>query len=262
MVRPLTDIVSRAATALPLGGIGLLAAGMVLLGLRVIDLFFSSAARNETVIPYVAAHLARPVGALLKLGLVLGALLFAAPIITGNDDGALPRSAVVALGTLGLASTPLLASLAMGVAVIFSGQLKIGDHAVFGGQRGRVRSVGLLFVVLEAGPGVETRVPQLLALFHPTQTFGPLLRVAVELPLATFGSAAEDALKRAALSVGTQPEIEIIAIERRGSRYRISVLTDRRDARTALLGQCARELSEAGIELGSGSDAAREGQFS
>ncbi|HSC89633.1 MAG TPA: mechanosensitive ion channel domain-containing protein, partial [Polyangiaceae bacterium] len=250
LVRPVTDIAGRVASALPLGAIGLVAVALVALGLRFIDLFFTSASRNETVIPWVPADVARPTGTLLKLGLVLVALSFAAPVLTGNGDGVLPRSAIVALGTLGLAATPLLASLAVGVAVIFTRQLRVGDHVVFGGKRGRVRAIGLLSVVLEAGPGVEVRVPQLLALFHPTEVFGPLLRTGCEVPVSRTGNDVADALRRAALSIGTQPEVELLSVERDLALYRVSVLSDRRDARSALLAGSHGELSQLGVELG------------
>ena len=250
LVKPLTDMLGRVAVALPLFGLGLVALGTLAVLVRFVDLFFSSAARGETRIPYIAAEIAAPMGTLLQFALVLASLLFAAPLLTGNMDGVLPRTGVVALGTLGLAATPLLASMLVGVSVIFSRQLKIGDFVVFGGKKGRVVELGLLSVLLEAGPGSRFRVPQILSLFHATEVLGPLLRLGASISVARLSAEAHDALKRGALSVGTQPEIEVLSVDQRRAVYRVSVLTERRDAPSLLLSSMSQELATSGIELG------------
>ena len=51
------------------------------------------------------------------------ALVLAAPMLTGTDDGALSRVGVAVLVALGLASTPVLASVAAGLPPAFGRRL-------------------------------------------------------------------------------------------------------------------------------------------
>lgn len=248
--RPLSDLLRRLALSLPVLGVALIALGTVIVLVRFVELFFAGVARRETELPWIKPETAAPTSVLLRLGIMLSALLFGAPLVTGNLDGVLSRAGLVALLALGLAATPLLASLVVGISTVFGQKLKEGDWISFGGKRGRVVEVGLLYVVLDAAAGTRIRVPQLLGLFHPLEFLGSRARTRVEVPVRELTSNVLDVLKRAALSVGTQTEVEVTRIDAHGAVCRVSVLSDRADARSALFVAIARELEEAGLSLG------------
>lgn len=107
--------------------------------------------------------------ALVRAGIVLFALVFAGPVITGDPNGALSRTGAIVLSALALASTPLLASIVAGVALSFSRSIRAGDQVEYGGSRGVVRDVGVVVVVLEGEDGSTIRVPHARSLWHPTR---------------------------------------------------------------------------------------------
>src|SRR5690606_22103016 len=163
---PVYDLTSRIASSLPLLVVAFLAVGVLAVLLRFIDLFFLGVVRGETSVAWLSPELARPTSMVLRVGLCVGALLFVAPIVTGDDSGALHEVALALLLALGLALVPLLASAMVGFFVVFGRRLRPGDFVEFGGSTGRVIQVGLLETRLEVNDGTELRVPQILSLWN------------------------------------------------------------------------------------------------
>jgi len=147
---------------------------VTVLVVRFVGLFFGSIGRGETTLGSLPRDLAVPTGALLRVGIVIVALLFAAPLITGADDGALARLGVATLIALGFASAPVLASIVAGIPAIYGRRIRVGDHVEIAGRAGRVVSVSLLEVRLEDDLGCQVRVPHLTSLLAPTRVLGPL----------------------------------------------------------------------------------------
>src|SRR5262249_43859275 len=146
-------------------------------------LFFENVARGETKLGWLPADLAEPTSVVVRAGVVVCGLIFAAPLLTGSDEGALSRAGVAVLVALGLASTPALACAAAGVPQVFLRKVRAGDYAELGGRSGRVRRVTLLEVELEDDTGCDVRVPHLLALVRPTRIVGraPLVSIDVSI---------------------------------------------------------------------------------
>ncbi len=257
VIQPLSGLMGRTAASLPVVVVALLAIAAIAVMVRFVDLFFAGVERGETELGWIPADLARPTGLLLEIGIVLCGLLFAAPIVTGDNDGVFTKVGIVTLGALGLASTPVLASAVAGIGVVFTRRVRPGDFVEFGGRSGRVRYVGLTEVRLEDVQGGETRVPQLLSLLHPTVVLGPLPRVAVELRVTTLSREITDVLRRAATTVGDRPQVEVLRVDLDDVSYRVSVVSTRNDARTALFFALTEGLNEAGIELRHGKSGAR-----
>jgi small-conductance mechanosensitive channel len=90
-------------------------------------------------------------------------------VITGDNDGALSRVGSVLLAALATASVPSLASIIAGVSTVFSRSLGPGDLVEYGGERGRVRRIGLVSLLLEDADGLSIRVPHARSLWHPTR---------------------------------------------------------------------------------------------
>lgn len=171
VLSPVSSLVARVAAALPLLVVVLIAVALVAVILRIAELFFASVARGETRLPWLEPEVAQATNTLVRAGLVLFAMVFAAPVITGDPDGPITRTGFLVLLALGLASTPLLASLLAGVGLAFSRALRVGDRVEYGGRVGTVREIGVLSLILEDGDGDTLRVPHLRALWHPTRIF-------------------------------------------------------------------------------------------
>lgn len=258
VVTPLSGLASRVAGALPLLVVAAIAALAVSLLVRVVGLFFDSVARGDTRIAWLSRDLARPVSILARSGIVVVALVLASPMITGSDDGALSRIGLVALLSMALASVPLLASVAVGVVVIFARRIKKGDLVEFGGRAGRIAEVSLIDVRLEDAQSCEVTVPHLLALFHPTRVHKhpPLgsIEIVVD-PKATLADV-EKALLDAAREISSRARVELVYLDDAGAHWRITSATNRGE--TTLARAVQEALSKHGIGLGRGKQTPRE----
>ena len=249
---PVSQLMERLASALPLlvvAGIAALA-GFVLV--RFVGLFFASVARGETPLPWLPADLAGPTSVLLRSGIVLAALVFAAPVVTGDANGVLGRSGAIVLVALGLASTPLLASGIVGVTVLFGRRLRLGEFAEMGGIIARISAINLLEVRLIDAHRVETRVPHLLSLVRPLRVLGMRPRLSIDVPVAA--SAPHDKVREILSEAGKKcahdPRVDLLAFDVDGAHYRLSALCDSLETRRALAELVLAELGAAGIVLG------------
>jgi hypothetical protein len=155
---------------------------------------------------------------------VVVALLVAAPLITGNDDGALARAGIAALVALGFASSPVLASVAAGIPAVYGRRVRIGDYAEIGGRMGRVLSVSLLEVRLEDELGCHLRIPHLMSLVHSTKVLGPSPIATVDVvidPLAPQ-SHVRSVLTAVARRFGTVVKVDLVRLDAEGAHYRVA----------------------------------------
>jgi small-conductance mechanosensitive channel len=230
LLRPLGAALQRFALSVPLLGVTLLAALAVAALLRFSSLLFDGVARGEAQLSWVRAEHARALDQLVRLLVVLGATLFLWPLLTGNADGVMPRLGLLGLASLALAAAPLLASLLVGAGTVFGGQLRLGDDVSFGGRRGRVVETTLLSVRLRTDAGSTVRVPQLLALLHPTEHFaGHGESVELSLPHAT--RSALDAAERAARTFDPDASAELVSLSGRAGVLRVRLPRLHLDAR-------------------------------
>jgi small-conductance mechanosensitive channel len=252
VLAPVSALVGRAVSAFPILVVFALAALTVLLVVRFVSLFFASVARGETSVGWLPVDLAGPTSVLVRAGIILIALVLAAPLVTGTDDGALARVGIVALVAVGLASTPLLACMAVGIAVVFGRRVTVGEFAEVGGRMGRVRSLSLLEVCIEDSDGCEVRVPHLAGLVHPTRILGvePPVRVEVTVVASAPQSKTLEILTHAARANGARAAADLVCIDADGARYSVTVFSANPRAKTTLSCALADALSAAGIALG------------
>jgi small-conductance mechanosensitive channel len=223
VLTPLSALIGRIGSALPLLVILSAAVLGTWLLLRFVRLFFGSVARGETTLGGLPADLAGPTGALIRFGIVIVALLVAAPLITGNDDGALARAGVATLLALGFASAPVLASIVAGVPAVYGRRVRIGDHVEIGGRTGRVVYVSLLEVRLEDDLGCAVRVPHLASLISPTRVLGHAPIAIVDIvadPNAAQGHV-RAVLLGEARRFGTNVKVDLLRLDAEGAHYRI-----------------------------------------
>ncbi|HLV22898.1 MAG TPA: mechanosensitive ion channel domain-containing protein [Polyangiaceae bacterium] len=252
VLSPLSALAGRVVSALPVLIIAAFAALTVAIALRFLRLFFASVARGETPLVWLPPDLAEPTGVIVQAAVVIAALVFAAPVITGDTDGVLSRTGTVLMVTLALASTPLLASAVVGAGVVFGRRLHVGDQVEFGGRRGRVRAISLLEVELSDPSGNPIRVPQLMSLLHPTRVLVSGARTAVELaaPLGPNVRELGDLLEGAAATVGATPRVEIVKLDPEAVWFRVSVQTDHEAAESALYFALAEALQKSAPQTG------------
>ena len=249
---PVSQLMERLASTLPLLVVAGIAALAVFVLVRFVGLFFASVARGETPLPWLPADLAAPTSVLLRSAIVVAALVFAAPIVTGDPNGALARAGAIVLVALGLASTPLLATGLVGVTVLFGRRLRLGEFAEVGGTVARISAINLLEVRLVDVHHGELRMPHLLSLFRPLRVLGMRPRLAIDVPVAA--SAAQDKareiLLEAAYRCGHDPKLDLLAFDADGAHYRLSALCDSLDGARELAETALADLAAAGIALG------------
>jgi small-conductance mechanosensitive channel len=252
VVTPLSALAARIGASLPLAVVAVVSGVAIYVLLRFVQLFFEGVARRQTVLPWLPADLAVPTSVLVRLGILLTVLVFAAPIVTGDADGTMVRTGTIALLALGLASTPLVASVIVGVITVYGRRLRVGQHAEMGSRVGKVIAVTLVDVRLLDAEGCEVRIPHLLSLIHPTRVIGARPRVSVTIAAAAHHSPDEvkQVLAEAVEKLGERGQVELAAVDRDGSLFRVVVSvahdTTPGDVRLAL----ALALGKAGIGLG------------
>jgi small-conductance mechanosensitive channel len=249
---PVSQLMERLASTLPLLVVAGIAGLAVFVLVRFVGLFFASVGRGETPLPWLPADLAAPTSVLLRSAIVVAALVFAAPVVTGDPNGALARAGAIVLIALGLASTPLLASGLVGVSVLFGRRLRLGEFVEVGGGVARIVAINLLEIRLVDAQRCELRVPHLLCLFRPLRVLGARPRLSIEVPVAS--SAAQDTvreiLREAGEKCGRDPELELLAFDVDAAHYRLSALCDSLDGTRELAEAALAALRSAGIALG------------
>jgi small-conductance mechanosensitive channel len=220
--------------------------------LRFVGTYFGSAARGETTIEWVPPDLIGPTSLVIQAVIVVLFLVIVLPLMTGNEDSALSRVGLIALVSLGIATTPVLASACVGVTVVYGRRLRVGDFASFGPLSGRVQQVTLLEVRLSDPAGHELRIPHLFALWYPTRIFGPTRPVSATITVASASAQAtvRQVLTDAAATAGTTPQIELVSVDARGALYRVTVGSPSPDAESALFCAITDALAQRGIPLG------------
>jgi hypothetical protein len=251
VLSPLSQLFGRALAAVPVLVVAGFAALAVFVLVRFTGLFLASVARRETLLRWLPADLAPPASLLLRSGIVIAAVVFAAPVVTGSSDDSLGRAGTVVLWALGLAATPLLASGFLGATLLFDRRLGVGDHVRFQGQLGRITQVNLLELRLVSATGSEWRVPHLLLLTSPLERLGASPRVSVELslPRAIAPARVLDALAAPGAGAAHETErvVEIVAVDATGIRYRITATLDTLAERSLLLRGALDALDAAGL---------------
>ncbi|WP_437604561.1 mechanosensitive ion channel family protein [Sorangium sp. So ce834] len=252
VLAPMSELMGRIARSVPVLVLAILATLAVIVVIRFVGLFFGSVSRGETSLGWLPSDLAVATGVLVRFGILVAALLLAAPLITGTDEGALTRIGFVVLASAGLAGTPLIASAGVGLSVIYGRRLRVGDVADVGGRSGRVRELTLIEARLEDEDGCVVRVPHLLSLFHPTRVRGrpPLVSLEISVDPSADLDRVRELLLKTGSSLGSRARAALVAIDEGGAHFRATMACDGDDVRSRWLTAVAQALVAAGIPLG------------
>lgn len=250
VVKPLYGLAARIGGALPLIVVAAIAVVAVSVLVRFVGLFFDSISRGDTSVGWLARDLARPTSVLARFGIVVLALVLASPLITGETDGVISRLGLIALVAVALAATPLLASVVVGITVVFGRRMKRGDDVEVGGRRGKVLDVNLLEVRIEDDALAEVSVPHLLGLVHPTRVHRHARLVALD--IVVDAAAPQDEVERvlfaAARAHSSRGRVELVFLDRAGAHWRVTSASMRHDISLAKVVQDA--LGKLGVGLG------------
>jgi small-conductance mechanosensitive channel len=249
---PVSGFIDWLSGALPLALVAVVAGVAVLILLRFVALFFEGVSRGETELAWLPADLAPATSLLIRTGIVVTALFFATPLVTGDLESGLTRLGIVLLGALALSSTPLAASVVVGAWTLYTRRLTRGDYVEVGGRSGRILEVDLWEVRLSGERGEEVRVPHLLTLFHPTRVFGarPVITVAVSVTPGAPPSKVLEILTERAQRHSAESEVRLLGADADGVHYLVSLSSDAARAETALLIDLLDGLGQAKIALG------------
>jgi small-conductance mechanosensitive channel len=253
VLTPLTGLVGRIGAALP--ALVVLAIALAALGLllRFAGLFFQSVESGETELGWLPADLARPTSIVVRVGVVVAAILFVAPLITGSDDAVSARAGLAILLALALATTPVLASAAVGLYVVYGRRLRVGDRVALGERIGTVQRLTLLEAVIDEEPGgVVTRVPHLLGLVSALRLVGDAPTRALELDVSPEADLERALALLVELSSAADPraEVELVRADRDAASFVVRTSLRQAERRSALLASIVGTLQKSGIALG------------
>ncbi|MCL2726278.1 MAG: mechanosensitive ion channel family protein [Polyangiaceae bacterium] len=250
LAKPLYGIAERVGGALPIVVVLLMAAFAISVLVRFVGLFFDSVARGETHIDWLSRDLAAPTSALMRFGIIVVSLVLASPIITGESDGALSRAGLVALFAVALSSTPLVATAAIGIVVVFGRRLKKGDLVEVGGRSGHITDLTLLHIRIEDEERAEIDVPHLFSLWHPVRVHkhAPLTTLDVVIDGRAAQNEVERALLEAAQRTSARGHVELVYLDEAGAHWRIKSAPLRDDVSLAKAVQDS--LAKIGVRLG------------
>jgi len=248
ILQPFLALASRVAGSLPITVVVAIAVLVVAIILRVVGLFFESVREGTTELEWLTPELARPTSILVRAGLVLVTLVFAAPVLTGHPDGALATAGLVGLGTIGLASVPVVGCCVAGVLVVYGRRLRVDEHVRIGDHTGRIVDVGLVDFTIEDVDGNEVRLPYLLTLVRPVALLGAAPRVTVQIPVPRQGAtqALVDRLRGAIAGAGDDPRVAIEAVAVATISLSLSVSSASPEARGQLHVLALKELETCG----------------
>jgi hypothetical protein len=218
---PAAGTLARVGGALPVTIAALVAGALLWLALRAVRLFFESIAAGQTHLRGVPAELAVPVGELLRIALVVLAAVFAAPVLTGGDDGMLASVGHAALLAVALAAAPALANVAAGLPRLLGRTYRPGHAADLGDASGVVRAVGLHEVEVEDATGRRVLVPHLATLVSPTCL--PGLSSAARFDLSVDPSEDQSLVREILLRTGGPgTAADLVRLDASGALYRVS----------------------------------------
>jgi len=218
--------------------------------LRLSSLFFESVSKGETHTEWIKRDMAEALSGLTNVAIVVLALVFAAPIVTGDPTGAFAKVGTHLLLALALAAAPILASAGLGAVLVLRRHVRWGDRIELAKASGVIHHFGLFDLVLKDAGGDELRVPYLTALLSPLRVV-PRGRVSVSLCVDSRTSQVDAlaALRAAIAELGAETNVSLVSLDATGARYRLSAPTGDADVRERLLLLASEALLKAKIPL-------------
>jgi small-conductance mechanosensitive channel len=253
VLSPVSDLASRLAATLPVMVVAIVAAIATWVVVRFVGLLFASVARRETHLAWVPSELALPTSVLLRVAIVVSAMAFVAPAVTGAPEGSVARTGMLALLAIALAAVPVLASAIVGAVYLFGRRLPVGMQISVGDQRGRLLQVTFLELKLVTERGDDLHIPSLYLLRAPVTVLGSTASGRLTLTVETDKPTSEVTLLilDVAAKFASNSQLSLVAFD--GSRRQFELRGSfHSSVASALLTTLFEELSATGIRVTSG----------
>ncbi len=253
VLSPLSTLTGRIAALLPLTVIVALGTVVLLILLRFISLFFAAVERGETKVEHLSPALAAPTSLVVRIGLVVLSLLVVAPVLTGNNDGTFSRLGQLAIAAIALALVPLITTVFLGMRVLYTSRLTVGQWVSIGSVTGRMLELTLFDTRIWLSGGVTARVPHLVLLWQTLRTStGTTQRI--PLSIATLENLTQviDELTSAAARFGSDASVNIESVAPNRANLLVQVTMPESMSRNALLVDLLRVLSDRNIPIAEG----------
>ncbi len=254
VLSPVSDLATRLASTLPVMVVASVAAIATWVVVRFVDVLFASVARRETQLAWVPADLAAPTSILLRVAIVVSALAFVAPAVTGASDGSVARTGMLALLAFALAAVPVLASATVGAVYLFGRRLHPGVLLRIGDKRGRLQQLGFLELRLLTARGEDVHVPSLHLLRTPLTVLDDAspVRVTVELTSDQPTRTLVELLDLAASRLMVARDVGLVSFDETARRFQLrGTLTA--TSGSELLTSIVDQLTASGVHVRQGS---------
>jgi hypothetical protein len=247
---PVSALVGRLAASLPVVVVVVIAAAIVVLLLRLSSLFFASVSQGETHTEWIKRDMAEALSGLTNVAIVVLALVFAAPIVTGDASGAFAKVGTHLLLALAFGAAPILASAGLGAVLVLRRHVRYGDRIELAKASGIIQHFGLFDLVLKDIAGDQLRVPYLAALLSPLRII-ERGTVSARL-LVDCGASQVEALavlRAGVAELGPDTTVSLVSLDGAGACYRLSTPAGNADVRERLLLLASEALLRAKIPL-------------
>jgi hypothetical protein len=256
VLSPLSTLTGRIAALLPLTMIVALGAVVLLILLRFISLFFAAVERGETKVEHLSPALAAPTSLVVRIGLVVLTLLVVAPVLTGNNDGTFSRLGQLAIAAIALALVPLITTVFLGMRVLYTSRLTVGQWVSIGSVTGRILELTLFDTRIWLSGGATARVPHLVLLWQTLRTStGTTNRVRLSIATLEHLSETIDDLTSAAARFGSDASVNVESVAPNRADLLVQVTMPESMSRNALLIDLLRVLSDRNIPIAEGCQA-------
>ena len=250
VLSPLSTLTSRVATLLPLTVIVAIGAVALLILLRFIGLFFAAVERGETRLEHLSPALAAPTSLIVRIGLVILAFLVVAPALTGNADGTFAKLGQLALAALALALVPMLTTVFLGMRILYTNRLAVGQWVSIGNVSGRVLALTLFETRIWMSDGVTARVPHLVLLWQPIRTAsGVVHRLCLTVVRTPELAGVVEAMAVATAPFGSEASVSIETVSAKRATLVVQVTMPESKDKNALLFELLRVLAERNVAL-------------
>ncbi len=253
VLSPLSTLTGRIAALLPLTVIVALGTVVLLILLRFISLFFAAVERGETKVEHLSPTLAAPTSLVVRVGLVVVSLLVVAPVLTGNADGTFSRLGQLAMAAIALALVPLITTIFLGMRVLYTSRLSVGQWVSIGTITGRILELTLFETRIWISGGVTARVPHLVLLWQPLRTSSGTTNT-VRLSIATPNQLPDiiDELTTAATRFGSDAVINVESLAPNRVDLLVQVTMPESANKNALLFELLRVLADRNVPIAEG----------
>jgi small-conductance mechanosensitive channel len=253
LLSPFGDLFQRFSHFLPSALVAVACFYVVVGAIRVLRFFLYRVSTKQLAVSWLPADLATPLQPLLEAAVVVLTLLLVSPLVAGSHSDLFLQVGLLALGALGLAALPVLATLLTGAFCILSRRYAIGQWIQVGPHQGELTEITffeLRLVPLDAG---MVRVPHLRALLTPVRQLPgpPLLEFDLWLGASTPPPRAMEAITSALSDRFGKVEISVRALDASATGYRLRLPTLHRGRRSEVLVELSDAMVRAGIPLAS-----------